>query len=100
MTIADVARRERLDAIRMSVLSSFGHIPPTGIPMKKTGLRLGAVVLALLVSLNLLAATKPTEVLKPYLDSHTCCVVEIDLTRTKPDDVSKWINTVLTGSKV
>ncbi len=68
--------------------------------MKQTALRLGAVVLALLISLNLSAATKPTEVLKPYLDTHTCCVVEIDLTRTKPDDVSKWIESVLTGSKV
>jgi prepilin-type processing-associated H-X9-DG protein len=56
--------------------------------------------LSVLLCLQTFAATKPTEVLKPYLDAHTCCVVEIDLTRTKPDDISKWAESILRGSKV
>jgi prepilin-type processing-associated H-X9-DG protein len=56
-------------------------------------------MLAFLLAVNTLAATKPTEILKPYLDAHTCCIVEIDLTQTKPDQIAKWLEPILKESK-
>jgi prepilin-type processing-associated H-X9-DG protein len=60
----------------------------------------GLVGVAVRLCLRTSAASKPTEVLKPYLDVHTCFVIEIDLTRTKPDDVSKWVGSILQESKI
>ncbi|HTL29260.1 MAG TPA: hypothetical protein VL282_08565 [Tepidisphaeraceae bacterium] len=62
--------------------------------------RVAFVALMTLTTSLVAAANRPTDALRRYIDAQTSFILEVDLLRAKPNQVSEWLDTLLEDANV